>query len=181
VAVHPRATRPGERATVTDHLPPAKVEGLLTRRRSVSDATDIGPDTATLIGRVLGDRPLDRLRTAAAVLRLAHKYATRRLEAAYGRALRYDDLGYATIKRILVDGLDHEPTPAVTTAPLAAAAIRAAVDGLLHGHGRRAYRVIISSRRNSKACGYPAFSKRSRSGRSRPSPSSSPTAISSSD
>ena len=115
VAVHPRAAGPGERRTIADHLPPTKVEGLLTTPAlCLRRALDIGPATATLIGRVLGDRPLDRQRTAVAVLRLAHKYAPRRLEAACARALRFDDLGYATIKRILVEGLDQQPVPLPT-------------------------------------------------------------------
>lgn len=120
VAVHPRATKPGDRATLVDHLPPAKVEGLLTTPAlCLRRANDIGPATAMLIGRVLGDRPLDRLRTAAGVLRLAHKFAPRRLEAACARALRFDDLGYATVKRILVEGLDQAPAPgAAPPAPL---------------------------------------------------------------
>ena len=49
-----------------------------------------------------------------AVLRRAHTFAPRRLEAACARALRFDDLGYATIKRILVEGLDQQPVPRTT-------------------------------------------------------------------
>jgi transposase len=115
VAIHPRAARPGDRHTLVDHLPPTKVDGLLTTPAlCLRRAADIGPATATVIGRVLGDRPLDRLRTASGVLRLAHKYAPRRLEAACARALLFDDLGYATIKRILVDGLDQQAAPTLT-------------------------------------------------------------------
>lgn len=116
VAVHPRAAGPGERRTVVDHLPPTKVDGLLTTPAlCLRRAIDIGPATARLIGQVLGDRPLDRQRTAMAILRLAHKYAPRRLEAACTRALCFGDLGYATIKRILAEGLDHHAVPG--TAP----------------------------------------------------------------
>jgi transposase len=118
VAVHPRASAPGQRATIVDHLPPTKVEGLLTTPAlCLARATAIGPETAEFIGRLLGDRPMDRLRTAAGVLRLAHKFGPRRLEAACARALAYDDLGYATVKRILVRGLDQQTasTPSVTT------------------------------------------------------------------
>jgi transposase len=119
VAIHPRAAQPGARTTLTDHLPPAKVEGLLTTPAlCLRRAADIGAATATVIGRVLGDRPLDRLRTASGILRLAHKYAPRRLDAACARALAFDDLGYATIKRILVQGLDQMPlTRAARSSP----------------------------------------------------------------
>ena len=69
-------------------------------------ARELGPQTAELIGRLLGERPLDRLRSVLAILRLAHKYAPRRVEAACTRALAFDQLGYVVIKRILQQGLD---------------------------------------------------------------------------
>ena len=77
-------------------------------------ASEIGPHTADLIGRLLGERPLDRLRTAQAILRLAHKFSPRRLEAACARALRFDEIGYGAVKRILVKGLDLVAVPAAT-------------------------------------------------------------------
>jgi transposase len=115
VATHPRATRRGQRLTNPDHLPPAKVAGLLATPAScVRRAGEIGPATSEVIGRLLGERPLDRLRTALGILKLAHKFGPRRLEAACARALQYDDLTYGTLKRILDRGLDHTPVP---TAP----------------------------------------------------------------
>lgn len=74
-------------------------------------ATEIGPQTAELVGRLLGERPLDRLRTAQAILRLAHKFSPRRLEVACARALRFDETGYGAVKRILDRGLDLQPLP----------------------------------------------------------------------
>jgi len=121
VATHPRALRRGQRLTTSDHLPPAKVAGLLATPAScVRRAQDIGPATSDVIGRLLGERPLDRLRTALGILRLAHKFGPRRLEAACVRALQYDDLAYSTLKRILDRGLDHTATSAAPS-PLAAA------------------------------------------------------------
>jgi hypothetical protein len=115
VASHARALRRGQRLTHPDHLPPAKVAGLLATPAScVRRASDIGPATSELVGRLLGERPLDRLRTVLGILKLAHKFGPRRLEGACTRALRYDDLAYATIKRILERGLDQV---AETTAP----------------------------------------------------------------
>jgi len=112
VASHPRARRPGQRFTLNDHLPPAKVAGLMaTPVFCLKRAAEIGPHAADLVGRLLGERPLDRLRTALAILRLAHKYSPRRLEAACQRALRFDETGYGAVKRILVKGLDHETVP----------------------------------------------------------------------
>ena len=112
VTTHARATRRGQRLTNPDHLPPAKVAGLFATPAScVRRAADIGPATSEVIGRLLGDRPLDRLRTVLGILKLAHKFGPRRLEAACARAVQYDDLAYSTLKRILDRGLDHTATP----------------------------------------------------------------------
>jgi transposase len=109
VATHARAGRPGTRRTNPDHLPPAKIVGLMaTPAWCLSRAQEIGTATAELVGRLLGERPLDRLRTALAILKLAHKYSPRRLEAACQRALAFDEISYPAIKRILERGLDLE-------------------------------------------------------------------------
>ncbi|PYR20172.1 MAG: IS21 family transposase [Acidobacteria bacterium] len=121
VATHPRATRRGERLTNPDHLPPAKVAGLLATPAScVQRAGEIGPATSEVVGRLLGERPLDRLRTVLGILKLAHKFGPRRLEAACARAVQYDDLTYGTLKRILDRGLDQNAV-SVTARPLTAA------------------------------------------------------------
>lgn len=122
VATHPRATRRGQRLTNLDHLPPAKVAGLLaTPAGCVRRATEIGPATSEVVGRLLGERPLDRLRTVLGILKLAHKFAPRRLEAACARALQYDDLAYSTVKRILDRGLDQTLAPAPRPRPVSPA------------------------------------------------------------
>ena len=79
-------------------------------------AEEIGPATSDVIGRLLGERPLDRLRSALGILKLAHKFGPRRLEAACARALQYDDLTYGTLKRILDRGLDQTLAPAARPA-----------------------------------------------------------------
>jgi transposase len=103
---------PGTRRTNPGHYPPDKVAWLMAtptycRRRSEA----IGEATAELVGRLLGERPLDRLRTAQAVLRLADKYGPRRLEAACRRSLFYDEVSYTSLKRILEKGLESAPLP----------------------------------------------------------------------
>jgi transposase len=118
VASHPRVARRGQRITTPDHLPPAKLAGLLATPAScVRRAADIGPSTSELVGRLLGERPLDRLRTVLGILKLAHKFGPRRLEGACTRALRYDDIAYATIKRILERGLDQVTDPKAPAPP----------------------------------------------------------------
>ena len=109
VASH-RAARPGQRRTLHDHLPPDKVHFLLqTPRWCQEQAAAIGPICAGFIAALLGDRPLDRLRGAQGVLRLAQRYGPTRLEAACARASAVGEYRYATVKTILAAGLDGQP------------------------------------------------------------------------
>jgi transposase len=105
---------PGTRRTNKAHYPPDKVAWLMKtpqwcRKRSQA----IGPTTADFVGRLLGERPLDRLRTAQAILRLADKYTPRRLEEACRRSLFFNEVSYISLKRILEKGLESEPLPDV--------------------------------------------------------------------
>jgi transposase len=121
VATHSRATERGERHTLPDHLPPGKLEGLLPEPVKLrTQAEAIGPETSALVERLLGERPLDRLRGAQGVLRLAARFGAARLEAACRRALRFDDVRYHTVKTILKRGLDIAELrdPATDLAPL---------------------------------------------------------------
>ena len=119
VASHTRARRPGERQTHLDHLPPEKVPGLtLTREGCRAQAQAIGPATAALVGTLLDARPVDRLRAAGRMLRLAHTFSATRLEQACARAGHFGEGDYATVKRILQQGLEPEPLePAAPAAP----------------------------------------------------------------
>ena len=120
VAVHPRASRRGQRLTINDHYPPAKMAGLMASPAwCVKRAAEIGPATSELIGRLLDERPLDRLRTAQGILRLADKFSARRLEAACSRALLFDEVSYGAVKRILERKLDlNNPPRNEPTAPV---------------------------------------------------------------
>jgi transposase len=119
VAVHPRATKPGERRTIADHLPPTKLASLqVTPVSCRAQAEQIGAATLDVVERLLDERPIDRLRTAHAILKLTRKVAAHRLEAACARALAFDDVGYTTIKRILDRGLDRVPIPSAAAAIL---------------------------------------------------------------
>jgi transposase len=109
VATHAWA-RPGERRTILAHYPPGKTRYLeetpdVCRLR----AAEIGAHTASVVERLLGERPLDRLTTAQAILRLAARYGPSRLERACARALWFEELHYGSIKRMLEKGLDLEP------------------------------------------------------------------------
>jgi transposase len=107
VATHTRARAPGERQTHLSHLPPEKVPGLiLTREGCQAQANAIGPATATLVQELLDHRPVDRLRVAGRLLRLAQTHSPERLERACTRARHFCEPDYATIKRILQERLN---------------------------------------------------------------------------
>jgi transposase len=119
VATHRRA-RPGQRRTLMAHLPPDKVHFLLqTPAWCRTRAAEIGPACGEFIERLLGDRPLDRLRSAQGVLRLGQRYSPTRLDAACARALAAGEYRYQTVKTILAQALDAHPLPSLT--PVAAA------------------------------------------------------------
>jgi transposase len=113
--------RPGQRRTLTAHLPPEKVQFLLQPPAWCRErAATIGPACAQFIDTLLGDRPLDRLRSAQGVLRLAQRYGADRLEAACARAHAVGEHRYHTVKTVLAQALDRQPLPALT--PVAAPA-----------------------------------------------------------
>lgn len=118
IATHSRATRPGERLTQLDHLPPEKVRGLTATRPSVqAQADEIGPATAQVIADLLAERPVDKLRTALRVLHLAETYTPARLEAACARGVAFGDPSLPTLKRILSEKLEVLTLPLPVPSP----------------------------------------------------------------
>jgi len=125
IATHERATKPGERHTHHDHLPPEKLPGLLLNREScLATATEIGPATARIVKTLLDDAVLDRLPTAGRLVRLRLKHGDQRLEAACVRALAFGDPNYKTVKGILKTGSENEPLPEVVSSPPAIEFVR---------------------------------------------------------
>jgi transposase len=118
VATHDRATQPGERKTMLAHLPPAKVPGLVLTRATCQERADaIGPATAAIVRTLLDYRPIDRLRTAGRIVRLAERYPAQRVERACARAEYFGETDYRVIRCILGEGRETEPLPLGTTAP----------------------------------------------------------------
>ncbi len=110
LAAHGRASHPGQRRTVRDHLPPdARAFLAHDRNWCLTQAATIGPACAKLIERLLADRIVERLRAAQNVLRLAKSYPAARLEAACARALAHESPFYRTVKTILAGGHDLDP------------------------------------------------------------------------
>jgi transposase len=118
VATHVRARFPGNRVTRQEHLPAERLQAAMVNPQHVRrQAEQIGPRTLEVIERLLGERPMDRLRTAQGIVGLSRKYGPARLEAACARALSFDDTRYHTIKNVLRKGLDLEPAPDPGQAP----------------------------------------------------------------
>lgn len=103
---------PGTRRTQEIHYPPHKAAYLMaTPKYCQNRAEKIGPATQEVIEGLFSGRPLDRLRTAQAVIRLADKYGPQRLEAACRRGQVFGDTSYAVLKRVLERGLESDPLP----------------------------------------------------------------------
>lgn len=112
---HDRAEHPGERLTHPAHLPPEKMAGLMISRAGCqATAADIGPATSQVVAELLADPVVDRLQTTKRLLGLRERYGDARLEAACAKAVQFAEPAYVTIKRILLSGLEAEPTTALT-------------------------------------------------------------------
>lgn len=133
IASHERACEPGQRLTHPAHLPPELLDGLCMDRDTCRTAAqDIGPATTEVITQLLDDGVVDRLPTVRRLLRLRDRFSDQRLEAACGRALRYDDASYPTVKRILEKNQDGERTDPEPIRAAASIFVRNAAD--LVGH-----------------------------------------------
>jgi hypothetical protein len=121
LVTHRRATQPGERLTKLDHFPPDQVAYLTTTRATCQARADaIGVATSQVIAELLDSRPVDKMRTALRILKLADIYTPKRLEAACVRGLAFGDTRCVTLKQILAQHLEDVvltplPLPAVET------------------------------------------------------------------
>jgi transposase len=112
VATHERSPRPGKWHTRLEHYPKHKAAYLeRTPAYCRQVAARLGAATHQVVETLLGDRPLYRLRSVQAILRLEETVGAERLEAACARAIYFDDPSYRRIKAILNAALDREPLP----------------------------------------------------------------------
>jgi transposase len=112
VATHERSLEPGKWHTRLGHYPEHKAAYLeRTPAFCRQVAARLGPATSQAVETLLGDRPLYRLRSVQAILRLEETVGAQRLEAACARALYFGDPSYRRIKSILNAALDREPLP----------------------------------------------------------------------
>jgi hypothetical protein len=82
-------------------------------------AESIGPHTARLYERILADKPHPEMgyRGCLGIIRLAGKYSPIRVEAAAERALLTGACRYKSIKSILKNALDQQPSGMATSLP----------------------------------------------------------------
>ena len=112
VATHLRCHKPGEWQTRLEHYPKDKAAYLQrTPDFCRQTALRLGPATSQVVTALLSERPLDRLRSVQAILKLEETVGAQRLEAACARAAYFGDLRYRRIKEILNAALDREPLP----------------------------------------------------------------------
>ena len=112
IRTHLKANHKGQWQTEMQDYPPYKAQYLLkTPQYCLKVATRIGANTHTVVEHLLGDRPLDRLRSVQSILALADSVGEARLEAACARAMHFGDPRYRRIKDILNAALDREPLP----------------------------------------------------------------------
>jgi transposase len=112
VASHSRAPRPGTRATNAVHYPPTLLAGFMaTPVRLREQAAGVGASTSELIGQMLAEKPVNRLRAAQGILNFVKRYGPARLEAACRRALAFGESTYRTVSSILRPGLEYTPHP----------------------------------------------------------------------
>ena len=115
VATHVRCQKAGQWQTRLEHYPEHKAAYLQrTPAFCRQIAARLGPAASQVVETLLSDRPLDRLRSVQAILRLEETVGAQRLEAACARAVYYGDLRYRRIKQILNTALDREPLPDAT-------------------------------------------------------------------
>jgi transposase len=108
IKTHPVKER-GKQTDLGDY-PPEKIAFHMRtptwcRRR----AAEIGPAATAVIGELLAENALFRLRAAQGVLGLADKHEPARLEAACAKATAAGDPSYRTIKGILAAGTETTP------------------------------------------------------------------------
>jgi transposase len=111
VKTHVRVAR-GKQTDLRDYPPEKIAFHMRTPAWCRKKAAEIGPACQALIGGLLEDNALYRLRAAQGVLHLADKHQPGRLEAACAKAAAAGDPSYRTVKGILAAGTEGLPVTA---------------------------------------------------------------------
>src|SRR6266702_550673 len=111
VKTHVRKLR-GKQTDLGDYPPEKIAFHMRTPAWCRKKAAEVGPACQALIGGLLEDNALYRLRAAQGVLHLADKHQPGRLEAACAKAAAAGDPSYRTVKGILAAGTEQAPVTA---------------------------------------------------------------------
>jgi transposase len=108
IAVHSRAGYAWQYVRKSEHAPPEPEKYMnMTRTGIIRQALFVGQCTALVVTAIFGQKAVDGLRPARALLSFAKKYGPQRLEAACKRSLAYESPTYSSVKSILINGLDR--------------------------------------------------------------------------
>lgn len=111
VKTHPRKLR-GKQTDFGDYPPEKIAFHMRTPQWCRKQAAAIGPACEYLIGELLSEGALYRLRSAQGVIGLADKHDPSRLEAACAKAVAAGDPSYRTVRGILAAGAERDDLPA---------------------------------------------------------------------
>jgi transposase len=123
VKSHPRKVR-GKQTDFADYPPEKIAFHMRTPAWCRRKAAGTGPACEQLIGELLADNALYRLRAAQGVIGLADKHDPGRLEAACAKAIAAGDPSYRTVRGILAAGTERDQLPAAAGDGGAAAFLR---------------------------------------------------------
>jgi transposase len=111
VKSHPRKVR-GKQTDFGDYPPEKIAFHMRTPAWCRRQAAAVGPSCEYLVGELLADNALYRLRAAQGVIGLADKHDPSRLEAACAKAVAAGDPSYRTVRGILAAGAERDELPA---------------------------------------------------------------------
>lgn len=113
IAAHRRSSGNGKHTTIPEHMPSShRRYADWTIERIRREAAGIGPSTALLCEQILENRPHPEqgFRACLGIIRLVKPFGAERLEAAAARALEIGARTYGSVKSILENNLDRQPT-----------------------------------------------------------------------
>ena len=111
VKTHPRKAR-GKQTDFGDYPPEKIAFHMRTPQWCRRQAAGIGPSCEYLIGELLAEGALYRLRAAQGIIGLADKHDPGRLEAACAKAAAAGDPSCRTVRGILAAGAERDQLPA---------------------------------------------------------------------
>jgi transposase len=123
VKSHPRKVR-GKQTDFGDYPPEKIAFHMRTPQWCRRQAAAVGPSCEYLVGELLAEGALYRLRAAQGVIGLADKHDPSRLEAACAKAVAAGDPSYRTVRGILAAGAERDELPAAAGDGGAAAFLR---------------------------------------------------------